>query len=119
MPRKVPNMSEVRFALCHAVRKFNVPVARAAAEFGVSRKTARKWLDRSLAIRLATSARVGTLAVDDWAEPMCFEGTRLVAPWRQSVKTGRSLNARASLPEHRLDGTAAAFGKNWKSKGSL
>lgn len=46
MPWKVSDMSEVRFALCHAVRTLKVPVARAAAEFGVSRKTAHKWLDR-------------------------------------------------------------------------
>lgn len=46
MPWKVSNMSEVRFALCHAVRVLKVPVARAAREFGVSRKTAHKWVDR-------------------------------------------------------------------------
>ena len=42
MPWKVPAVSEVRFALCHAVRTLGTPVARAAREFGVSRKTAHK-----------------------------------------------------------------------------
>lgn len=46
MPWEVSNMSEVRFALCHAVRQLNQPAAQAAREFGVSRKTAHKWLDR-------------------------------------------------------------------------
>jgi transposase InsO family protein len=46
MPWKVSEMSELRFALCHAVRTLCVPVAEAAEEFGVSRKTAYKWLTR-------------------------------------------------------------------------
>lgn len=46
MPWKVLHMSESRLALCQAVRVLNVPVARAAREFGVSRKTAGKWLAR-------------------------------------------------------------------------
>ena len=44
MPWKVKAVSDCRFALCHAVRTLRVPVARAAREFGVSRKTAHKWL---------------------------------------------------------------------------
>lgn len=44
MPWKVPAVSDVRFALCHAVRSLHAPVARVAREFGVSRKTAHKWL---------------------------------------------------------------------------
>ena len=44
MPWKVPAVSDVRFALCHAVRSLRTPVAHAAREFGVSRKTAHKWL---------------------------------------------------------------------------
>jgi transposase InsO family protein len=43
---KVVNVSEVRFALCHSVRSLGTPVARAARAFGVSRKTAYKWLGR-------------------------------------------------------------------------
>lgn len=46
MAWKVSNVSEVRFALCHCVRSLGVPVARAARDFGVSRKTAHKWLTR-------------------------------------------------------------------------
>jgi transposase InsO family protein len=44
VPWKVPAVSDVRFALCHAVRSLHAPAARAAREFGVSRKTAHKWL---------------------------------------------------------------------------
>jgi transposase InsO family protein len=39
-------MSEVRFALCHAVRTLGNSVVQAADKFGVSRKTAYKWLAR-------------------------------------------------------------------------
>ena len=46
MPWKVSNMSDVRFALCHQVRQLGRPVAAVAREFGVSRKTAYKWLGR-------------------------------------------------------------------------
>src|SRR5688572_679861 len=45
MPWKVDAVSDVRFALCHAVRSLHAPVAEAAREFGVSRKTAHKWLN--------------------------------------------------------------------------
>jgi transposase InsO family protein len=44
MPWKAPTVSELRFALVHAVRSAGVPAARAARDFGVSRKTAFKWL---------------------------------------------------------------------------
>jgi transposase InsO family protein len=44
MPWKAPTVSELRFAFVHAVRSTGVPVARAARDFGVSRKTAFKWL---------------------------------------------------------------------------
>jgi transposase InsO family protein len=44
MPWKVSNMSEVRFAACHAVRSLRRPVAVVARQFGVSRKTLHKWL---------------------------------------------------------------------------
>lgn len=46
MPWKVSCVSEVRFALCHQVRSLGRPVAEAARAFGVSRKTAYKWLGR-------------------------------------------------------------------------
>ncbi|HEX2280571.1 MAG TPA: IS481 family transposase [Thermomicrobiales bacterium] len=39
-------MSELRLALVHAVRSAHLPVAEAARRFGVSRKTAFKWLAR-------------------------------------------------------------------------
>src|SRR5438270_6237270 len=45
MPWKVDTVSDVRFALCHSVRSLHRPVAAAAREFGVSRKTAHKWLN--------------------------------------------------------------------------
>src|SRR5436305_4810612 len=45
MPWKVePPVSELRLALVHAVRTLGRPVAAAARAFGVSRKTAYKWL---------------------------------------------------------------------------
>lgn len=46
MPWKVSGVSDVRFALCHQVRVLGRPVAAAARDFGVSRKTAHKWLTR-------------------------------------------------------------------------
>jgi transposase InsO family protein len=45
MPWKVDPVSDLRFALCHAVRSLRRPVAVVAREFGVSRKTAHKWLN--------------------------------------------------------------------------
>jgi transposase InsO family protein len=44
MPWKAPPVSELRLSLCHAVRTAGRSVTAAAAEFGVSRKTAYKWL---------------------------------------------------------------------------
>lgn len=44
MPWKAQAVSDVRFALCHSVRTAHTPVADAARQFGVSRKTAHKWL---------------------------------------------------------------------------
>jgi transposase InsO family protein len=44
MPWKVQPVSDIRFALCHAVRSAGLSVSHAAREFGVSRKTAHKWL---------------------------------------------------------------------------
>lgn len=46
MPWKVLHMSESRLAFCHAVRVLKRPVAAAARQFDVSRKTAYKWLGR-------------------------------------------------------------------------
>lgn len=46
MPWKVFPVHEVRFALVHAVRHLDLPVAAAARQFGVSRRVAYKWLAR-------------------------------------------------------------------------
>lgn len=46
MPWKVQPVSEQRTALVHAVRTAGLSVAEAARRFGVSRKTAHKWLAR-------------------------------------------------------------------------
>ena len=46
MPWKVSPVHEVRFALVHAIRHLNLPVAAAARQFGVSRRVAYKWLAR-------------------------------------------------------------------------
>lgn len=54
MPWKVePAVNELRLALVHVVRSVGRPVAQAAREFGVSRKTAHKWLARHDADPLA------------------------------------------------------------------
>jgi len=47
LPWKVIEMSEQRWALCHAVRTLGRPVSAVARDFGVSRKTAYKWLGRA------------------------------------------------------------------------
>jgi transposase InsO family protein len=44
MPWKVSNVSEIRFAACHAVRSLHRPVTFVASQFHVSRKTLYKWL---------------------------------------------------------------------------
>jgi transposase InsO family protein len=44
MPWKVKAVSDIRLALCHSIRSGSLPVALAARRFGVSRKTAYKWL---------------------------------------------------------------------------
>jgi transposase InsO family protein len=46
VPWKVSPVSEQRTALVHAVRTAGLSVAEAARRFGVSRKTAHKWLGR-------------------------------------------------------------------------
>lgn len=46
MPWKVTRVSDQRLALVQAVRCLGMPVAQAAREFGVSRKTVYKWLKR-------------------------------------------------------------------------
>jgi len=46
MPWGVHAVSELRLALVHAVRSAGLPVAEAARRYGVSRKTAFKWLAR-------------------------------------------------------------------------
>lgn len=46
MPWKVTRVSDQRLALVQAVRSLGMPVAQAAREFGVSRKTVYKWLER-------------------------------------------------------------------------
>lgn len=46
MPWRVHPMSELRTALVHAVRTAGQPVAAVARQFGISRKTAYKWLAR-------------------------------------------------------------------------
>ncbi len=46
MPWEVLPVSELRLALVHAVRSAGLSVAEAARRFGVSRKTAFKWLAR-------------------------------------------------------------------------
>lgn len=49
MPWKVARVSELRAALVRKVLVLKLPVAQVSAEFGVSRKTAYKWLARGRA----------------------------------------------------------------------
>jgi transposase InsO family protein len=46
MPWKVSPVSEIRLAFVHQVLSLGVSVAQAARDFGISRKTAYKWIDR-------------------------------------------------------------------------
>jgi hypothetical protein len=46
MPWSTTTVSELRTAFVHAVRTAQLPVTQAAAQFGISRKTAYKWLER-------------------------------------------------------------------------
>jgi transposase InsO family protein len=46
MPWGTTTVSELRIAFVHAVRTAGRPVTRAAEDFGISRKTAYKWLAR-------------------------------------------------------------------------
>src|SRR6266699_2040352 len=64
MPWKVDAVSELRFALCHAVRSLHRPVAAAAREFGVSRKTAHKWLGVFDASPARTDQQIERLVLD-------------------------------------------------------
>jgi transposase InsO family protein len=47
MPWKVKPMSQLRAALVHAITVEHTPLAQACRHFGVSRKTAYKWLRRA------------------------------------------------------------------------
>lgn len=46
MPWKVVPVSDIRLSFVHLVRSLGKPVAAACREFGISRKTAYKWLKR-------------------------------------------------------------------------
>jgi transposase InsO family protein len=46
MPWKVADVSELRLAFVRQVCSLSVPIARACADFGISRKTGYKWLAR-------------------------------------------------------------------------
>ena len=62
MPWKVSPVPDLRLALRHAVRSAGRPVTDAAADFGVSRKTAHKWLARFDAAGPAPADAAGALA---------------------------------------------------------
>ena len=46
MPWSTPNVTELRTAFAHTVRTAKRPISVAAREYGISRKTAYKWLAR-------------------------------------------------------------------------
>ena len=62
MPWKVVHMSEQRWAFCHAIKILRRPVAQTARAFGVSRKTAYKWLKRYDQTRTADAVDVAELS---------------------------------------------------------
>jgi len=47
VPWKVPPVSDVRFAFLYQVRELHRPVPQVCRDFGISRKTAYKWIERS------------------------------------------------------------------------
>jgi len=65
MPWKVQPVSELRLSLCHAVRILATPVAKAARNAGVSRKTAHKWLKLFDANQQADSRQAAFVALAD------------------------------------------------------
>lgn len=71
MPWSTRTVSEIRTAFVHAVRTAQMPVAAAARQYGISRKTAYKWLgrfDRSLT--LEDSSRRPRQSPKRTAEPL-------------------------------------------------
>src|SRR5262245_3341832 len=60
MPWKTPALAEVRLSFGLAVREGGLPIAEAARRYGISRRTAHKWLtrfDRSPATPLVDHSR--------------------------------------------------------------
>src|SRR5829696_7030548 len=85
MPWKVDAVSDLRFALCHAVRSSRRPVAVVAREFGVSRKTAHKWLNVYDGVCRADAAPPAAAALAD----------RSRRPGRSPSRTGDDLERQA------------------------
>jgi len=84
MPWKAHPVSQLRLALAHAVRTANVPVAQAAQRFGVSRKTAFKWL-----ARFDAQADAGAATLDDRSRRPARSPRRTDAALQQLILDAR------------------------------
>jgi len=107
MPWKVePPVSELRLALVHSVRTLGRPVAATAREFGVSRKTAYKWL----AVHDADPA---TALGDRSRRPACSPGRTADAVEARvlAVRDRRNWGPRKIHAYLRSAATAAAAGQ--------
>src|SRR5437764_7637542 len=86
MPWKAHPVSQLRLALAHAVRTANVPVAQAAQRFGVSRKTAFKWL-----ARFDAQADAGAATLDDRSRRPARSPRRTDATLQQLILDARAI----------------------------
>jgi transposase InsO family protein len=115
MPWKALPMSQLRLAFAHAVRTTNVPVAQAARRFGVSRKTAYKWLDRFDAaqlhvVQVDAAPADATASLEDRSRRLARSPRRTDATLEQLILDardrygwgGRKLHAYLSAAGHRL-----------------
>ena len=92
MPWKVQPVSDLRLALCHAVRTARRSVRDAANEFGVSRKTAHKWLNAFDAARALGPRTNGPDPTP--ADPVaCALADRSRRPRRSPAKTCDAVEA--------------------------
>ena len=100
MPWEVPPVSELRLALVHAVRSAGLPAAEAARRFGVSRKTAFKWLARHDAEPGGPAGR--PLAPASAPAPPARPRTSNASSWRPA--TAGAGGRASSTPCSRRDG---------------
>jgi len=104
MPWKVQPVSDLRLALCHAVRTAGRSVADAAREFGVSRKTAHKWLNTFDAAQ-AAAVRAGDLpAADTPVHPIAHAlADRSRRPHHSPARTSDAIEAQVLAVRDRFN----------------